>query len=44
MSLQMSWRRLWKKEDTVITYTEDVMKMMTRIRKDWGLAYPEELN
>ena len=22
--------------------TEDVMKMMTRIRKDWGLTYPEE--
>ena len=27
-----------------LEFTEDVMKMMTRIRKDWGLAYPEELN
>ena len=21
---------------------EDVMRMMTRIRRDWGLTYPEE--
>ena len=25
-----------------LEFTEDVMKMMTRIRKDWGLTYPEE--
>ena len=25
-----------------LSYTEDVMRMMTRIRKDWGLTYPEE--
>ena len=25
-----------------LTYTEDVMRMMTQIRKDWGLTYPEE--
>jgi hypothetical protein len=23
-------------------YTEDVMRMMTEIRKQWGLTYPEE--
>ncbi|EKC43907.1 Methyltransferase, partial [human gut metagenome] len=25
-----------------LAYTEDVMRMMTRIRRDWGLTYPEE--
>lgn len=25
-----------------LSYTEDVMHMMTQIRKQWGLAYPEE--
>ena len=25
-----------------LNYTEDVMHMMTEIRKQWGLTYPEE--
>lgn len=25
-----------------LNYTEDVMHMMTQIRKQWGLTYPEE--
>ena len=25
-----------------LEFTGDVMRMMTRIRKDWGLTYPEE--
>lgn len=25
-----------------LEFTEDVMRMMTRIRRDWGLTYPEE--
>lgn len=25
-----------------LNYTEDVMQIMTKIRKDWGLTYPEE--
>ena len=25
-----------------LDYTVDVMSMMTQIRKDWGLVYPEE--
>ena len=25
-----------------LNYTEDVMHMMTEIRKQWGLIYPEE--
>lgn len=25
-----------------LNYTEDVMRMMTEIRKQWGLTYPEE--
>ncbi len=25
-----------------LAYTEDVMRMMTRIRRDWGFTYPEE--
>lgn len=24
------------------SYTEDVMQIMTRLRKDWGVSYPEE--
>ena len=25
-----------------LSYTKDVMDLMTRIRKDWGMKYPEE--
>ena len=27
-----------------LDYTIDVMEMMTSIRKDWGMTYPEEEN
>ena len=31
------------KEDSMhLDYTVDVMDMMTQIRKDWGMKYPEE--
>ena len=25
-----------------LSYTQDVMDMMTSIRRDWGMTYPEE--
>ena len=25
-----------------LNYSQDVMELMTRLRKDWGLVYPEE--
>ena len=25
-----------------LAYTRDVMEIMTRIRQDWGMQYPEE--
>lgn len=25
-----------------LDYTVDVMRMMTEVRKDWGMTYPEE--
>ena len=28
---------------THLTYTEDVMRIMTKCRNDWGMKYPEEL-
>ena len=29
-------------EEMYFDYTEDVMAMMTEIRKTWGFYYPEE--
>ena len=29
-------------KDMLLTYTHDVMEIMTNIRKEWGLYYPEE--
>ncbi len=29
-------------EGMYLSYTEDVMDMMTRFRKEWGVSYPEE--
>lgn len=40
--------KIWKKAiegDTALMhldYTKDVMKIMTDIRKSWGMKYPEE--
>ena len=31
-----------KKSDMYLDYTKDVMDMMTCIRKEWGMTYPEE--
>ena len=31
-----------KKSDMYLDYTKDVMDMMTDIRREWGMAYPEE--
>lgn len=28
--------------DMLLNYTKDVMEMMTRLRKEWGVIYPEE--
>ena len=28
---------------THLTYTEDVMHIMTKCRNDWGMKYPEEM-
>ena len=25
-----------------MAYTRDVMELMTKIRRDWGMRYPEE--
>ena len=27
---------------TYLNYSRDVMDLMTQLRKDWGLTYPEE--
>ena len=27
---------------TYLNYSRDVMELMTQLRKDWGLTYPEE--
>lgn len=29
---------------TYLDFTKDVMEVMTKIRVDWGLVYPEEVN
>ena len=31
-----------KKSDMYLEYTKDVMDMMTYIRREWGMTYPEE--
>ena len=31
-----------EQECMCLSYTEDVMDMMTRFRKEWGVSYPEE--
>lgn len=31
------------KTDMYLSYTQDVMKIMTDIRKSWGMKYPEEM-
>ncbi|MCD7872012.1 MAG: Gfo/Idh/MocA family oxidoreductase [Clostridiales bacterium] len=31
-----------KKNDMRLDYTKDVMEIMTKIRNDWGMKYPEE--
>ena len=29
-------------DHTYLNYSRDVMDLMTQLRKDWGLTYPEE--
>ncbi|MFR5717062.1 MAG: gfo/Idh/MocA family oxidoreductase, partial [Streptococcus salivarius] len=29
-------------DHTYLNYSRDVMELMTQLRKDWGLVYPEE--
>ena len=31
-----------KDDHTYLNYSRDVMELMTQLRKDWGLVYPEE--
>lgn len=31
-----------EKDDMHLDYTRDVMDMMTQIRQEWGMRYPEE--
>ena len=31
-----------EKDDMHLDYTRDVMDMMTQIRQEWGMHYPEE--
>ena len=37
----MRWRT-WNVPSPAMAYTRDVMEIMTRIRQDWGMQYPEE--
>ena len=31
------------KGDMLLPYTADVMALMTELRREWGVIYPEEL-
>lgn len=35
---------LGNEEDILLNYTEDVMQIMTDLRKEWEMYYPEEIN